>query len=233
MKESRKGLKVLITAGPTREHLDPVRFLSNPSTGKMGYALAEAAHQKGYRVTLISGPSSLPTPRCRRFVRVTSAQEMYRAVMKETPSADLMIMTAAVSDYRPARYFPRKIKKTGRRLSLPLIPTADILKELGRRKRTGQVLVGFAAETDHLIRNARKKLCEKNLDLIVANRVGTAGGGFESDWNQVVLITSQGERTVLSRMSKKRLAVEILRFLQSRSSRPVSLRKTSSRFPTP
>lgn len=210
MKKNLKGLKILVTAGPTREHFDPVRFLSNPSSGKMGHAIAEAALQKGARVTLISGPTSLSPPKVSKFIRVTSAEEMYRAVMKEAPQSDIIIMTAAVSDYRPATYSRRKIKKKGRRSTLSLLPTRDILKELGRRKKPGQILVGFAAETDHLTQNALKKLKGKNLDLIVANRVGLKKIGFESDVNRILILSSQGQRMHLPLMSKSRAASILL-----------------------
>lgn len=216
MKKNLKGLKILVTAGPTREYFDPVRFLSNPSSGKMGYALAQVASQKGARVTLISGPTSLPPPKISKFVRVTSAEEMRRAVRKETSSSDLVIMAAAVSDYRPQSVSSKKIKKKAKKLRITLLPTRDILKELGKRKRRGQILVGFAAETDHLLRNALKKMREKNLDFIVANRIGPRNVGFESDKNRAVIFSAKGGKTVLSLMPKKRLADKILGIIADR-----------------
>lgn len=198
-----------MTAGPTREFFDPVRFLSNPSSGKMGYALAEEAFRRGAKVTLVSGPvsiSSSVTP----IIQVTSAEEMYETVLKEASKADLIVMTAAVSDYRPNRYSAHKLKKARRNLALILVPTRDILKELGRCKRPGQVLVGFAAETNHVIENALQKIEKKNLDVIIANRVGATGTGFESDHNQAIAIFADGKKIEFPRMPKKKLASKIL-----------------------
>ncbi len=206
-------MRVLITAGPTREFFDPVRFLSNPSSGKMGYALAEEAARRGHSVTLISGPSSLIPKfkgRTSRVIRVVTAEEMYRAVIKHSPKANLIIMAAAVSDYRPVRYSAKKMKKKGRTQSILLAPTKDILKELGRRKKKGQILVGFAAETDRLIQNASKKLREKNLDMIVANYVGRRVGGFESEKNRAILLFRHGRKMRFSLTSKIRLAQALL-----------------------
>lgn len=218
-----KKLRVLITAGPTREFFDPVRFLSNPSSGKMGYAIAEAAVKKSFHVILVSGPTAMPPPKgLLRFVRVTSADEMYRVVMKEAARSDVIFMAAAVSDYRPAAFVPQKVKKTGKRTTIALVPNRDILKELGRRRRLGQVLVGFAAETEAIGVNALKKLRSKNLDWIVANRVGTGKTGFESDRNRALLISSQGVRKSLPLMSKKKLAEEILKACIHLSSRKPS-----------
>jgi len=214
----KSNLKILITAGPTREFIDPVRFLSNPSSGKMGYALAEEALKRGHRVVLISGPTSLippPLPST-QLIRVTTAQEMYHTVMKEARRASIIIMTAAVSDYRPIGYSQKKIKKGKKKIHLTLTPTRDILKELGQKKRVGQILVGFAAETDHLVPNAMKKLRQKNLDLIVANHVGPrTKGGFENDKNQAILLSSLGKRKKLPTMTKKKMASEIFSFLFS------------------
>ena len=209
----KKRLRILVTAGPTREYFDPVRFLSNPSSGKMGYALAEEASRRGHVVTLVSGPSSL-TPKFKgpksRLIRVVSAEEMYRAVIKQAPKADLIIMAAAVSDYRPAKYFSKKVKKKGKGMCITLVPTKDILKELGRRKKPGQILVGFAAETDHLVQNAQKKLREKNLDFIVANYVGEKTGGFESEKNRATILTRNGKTLALPLLPKTSLACRIL-----------------------
>lgn len=205
----------MVTAGPTREFFDPVRFLSNPSSGKMGYALAEAARKAGARVTLISGPATLPRPKGTRYLLVTTAEEMYRAVMREARFADIILMAAAVCDWRPVRYIPRKVKKKGNRISLRLVRTPDILKELGRRKKPGQILVGFAAETDHLIPNALKKLKEKNLDLIVANLVGRQDGGFARDENRAVLLSAKRPPFRLAQMSKRELSSKILNFIKA------------------
>lgn len=205
-----KGLKVLVTAGPTREHIDPVRFLSNPSTGQMGYALAAAAVQQGARVTLISGPVSLEKPQRVKLIPVVSAADMYRESVRAAKPADIIIMTAAVADYRPARSLQKKLKKEKRgKLKLHLVPTRDILQTLGKRKRRDQFLVGFAAETNALLKNARRKLEQKNLDLIIANRV-KAGNAFGSMTNQVILIYSDGAVKSLPKMSKVRLATKLI-----------------------
>ena len=215
-------MNILVTAGPTREYFDPVRFLSNPSSGKMGFALAESALAKKNDVTLISGPTALEVAhgirrgrRSLRFIPVVSAEEMYRAVMKAAPAMDLIIMCAAVSDYRPQKRYSRKVKKDGRSLVLNLVPTRDILLTLGKRKKRGQILVGFAAETHDVEANARKKLIKKNLDWIVANRVGKKGGGFESDVNEALLLSKSGFKIPLASMSKRRMASRILEWVLS------------------
>ncbi len=210
-----KGLRVLITAGPTREYFDPVRFLSNPSSGKMGYALAEEACLRGASVTLVTGPVSIPPPPRVKVVAVVSAEEMFRAVMKEAPRSDVILMCAAVSDYRPASFSKKKLKKTGKPLDLKLVRTPDILRELGRRKRPGQLLVGFAAETHRVETYARKKLREKNLDAIIANRVGGSRTGFQSDTNVALLLSASGKRKRLPSMTKKKMAAAIFDFLDS------------------
>lgn len=211
----KKRLRILVTAGPTREFLDPVRFLSNPSSGKMGYALAAEAARRGASVTLISGPVSLPAPPV-KLVRVLSADQMYRATLQEAVRADVILMCAAVSDYRPSVASRRKLKKSDNPLVVRLVRTKDILKELGRRKRQGQVLVGFAAETERLEAYARRKLFQKNLDLIVANRIGPPGRetGFESDLNEAVLYWRSGGRILskkIPRTTKRKMAKTILR----------------------
>lgn len=175
----------------------------------MGYAIAEEAAKRGARVTLVSGPTAIAPPPV-RLISVVSAKEMYRVVMKEAPKTDLVVMAAAVSDFRPANYLPRKLKKAGRSLTIRFIPNPDILKELGRRKRPGQILVGFAAETDHLIKNARRKIILKNLDLIVVNRIGIGGTGFESDQNEATILMSRGGKRRFPRMKKAFLAGKIL-----------------------
>ena len=197
-----------MTAGPTREFFDPVRFLSNPSSGKMGYAIAEEAGRRGAKETLVSGPTSLGSRL--KIIPVVSARDMYRAVMKEASKADLVVMAAAVSDFRPATYLPRKLKKTGRSLTVRFVPNPDILKELGRRKQPGQILVGFAAETDHLMENARRKIVSKNLNMIVVNRVGGAGSGFEGNKNQATILMKYGTAKRLPLMKKTSLASAIL-----------------------
>ena len=169
-------MRILVTAGPTREHLDDVRFLSNASSGRMGFACARAARRAGHRVTLVTGPVPLPDPPGVRTVRVTGALEMRRAVLKAYPRADAVIMTAAVGDYRPARRFPGKMKKGARVLQVRLVRTPDILRELGSRKGR-RVLVGFALEVRDAAREALRKAAEKNLDLVVLNSPRAFGAG--------------------------------------------------------
>lgn len=203
------GRSFLITAGPTREPLDPIRFFSNFSSGKMGFALAEAARQRGGEVTLISGPTHLKPPRGVDFISVNTALEMEEAVKREFPRKDIVIKAAAVADYRPASFFREKIKKDGDSLNLEFKPNPDILKELGKLKEN-QFLVGFAAETENLIENAREKIKKKNLDLIVANDLTVPGAGFEVDTNLVKVINREGETRELPLMAKKDLAHKIL-----------------------
>jgi len=190
-KKDLTGRHILVTAGPTREDIDPVRFIGNRSSGKMGYAIAREAARRGAFVTLISGPTSLEEPAETEVINVSNAGEMNEEVMQKADKADAVIMAAAVSDYRPAVYSSQKIKKESETLTLELQKTADIIKELGSRKRRN-LLVGFAAETENLIENASKKLREKNLDIIVANPVGKEGVGFEVDINRVLIIDAQG-----------------------------------------
>ena len=178
---------VLITAGPTREKIDPVRYLTNRSSGRMGYALAEAALRRGARVLLVSGPSSLTPPGAAELTQVESAEEMRQAVLKLLPEASVVIKTAAVSDYRPKAAAQQKIKRTGP-MTLELEPTGDILAELAQQKKS-QIIVGFAAETQNVLENARKKLSSKSLDAIVVTDVSRQGVGFDSDRNAVTIIT--------------------------------------------
>lgn len=204
------GLRVLVTAGGTREPIDPVRFVGNRSSGKMGYALAETALQMGARVTLVSGPTYLEVPRKVELVRVGTAEEMRGEVIGRAPGCSVVVMAAAVADFAPGRMSEEKIKKEGRDgLTLELIPTADILKELGKGKKPGQVLVGFAAETGGLKERARAKLVEKGLDLVVANDVSAEGAGFDSDYNQAVMIYGDGREIELDLMPKRDLARRI------------------------
>ena len=211
-----------MTAGPTREPFDPARFISNPSTGKMGYALAAEAVRRGADVTLICGPTHLEAPAGVNLVRVTTADEMFRASLNQAPGVDLVLKAAAVADYRPEVRAPGKVKKDAlrrrarresvadRAILLRLLPTPDILEELGRRKRPGQVLVGFAAETGDLESNGLKKLRRKNLDLIVANRIGKEGEGFEADTNRALVIDRQGRTIELPLMPKEAMAAALL-----------------------
>jgi phosphopantothenoylcysteine decarboxylase/phosphopantothenate--cysteine ligase len=181
------GETVLITAGPTREKIDPVRYLTNRSSGRMGYALAEAALRRGARVLLVSGPTSLTPPGAAEVIRVESTEEMRDAALSLLPQATVVIKTAAVSDYRPKSAAGQKIKRKGT-MSLELEPTPDILRELAQKK-TSQLVVGFAAETENVLENARQKLVSKNLDAVVVNDVSREGVGFDSDRNAVTIIT--------------------------------------------
>ncbi|WP_053362112.1 bifunctional phosphopantothenoylcysteine decarboxylase/phosphopantothenate--cysteine ligase CoaBC [Bacillus sp. FJAT-27251] len=204
-----KGKTVLITAGPTREKLDPVRYLTNHSTGKMGYAIAEEARKMGAHVILVSGPVALKPPFGIEAVNVESAQEMYEAVMKNYSDADVVIKTAAVADYRPKTVHGKKIKKQEGGQMLELERTKDILLELGRRKHH-QLLVGFAAETDNVEEYARRKLAKKNADMIVANNVTEAGAGFGTDTNIVTLYKKDGSEVHMPLMSKADVARKLL-----------------------
>ena len=203
------GKHVLVTAVPTREMVDPVRFLSNRSSGKMGYAIAEAAARRGARVTLVSGPVALERPRGVETVPVTSTLDLYREVTERAKSADLVIQAAAPADFRPLEAARHKIKKTGEGMTLQLTPNPDVAAQLGRDKHEGQVLVAFAAETDDLIANARKKLDKKNADMVVANDVTQPGAGFAGDTNRVTLVTRSDARE-LPLMSKRDVADAIL-----------------------
>jgi len=203
------GQKVLVTAGPTQEDFDPVRFLSNPSSGKMGFALARAAAQRGASVTLVSGPTHCANPRHVRCIRVRTAREMHAAVLREFADTTTVIMAAAVSDYRPAERAAGKIKKKGGPPSLVLEETPDILLDLGRQKG-GRLLVGFAAETESLVENAREKMEKKSLDLIAVNDVSRQDIGFGADLNQVKLIGRDGRIEELPKMGKEEVAHRIL-----------------------
>ena len=206
---SFSGLRVLVTAGPTREHIDPVRFISNPSSGKMGYALAEAVALRGADVTLVSGPTQIDVPDRVARVDVTSAAEMHAAVM-DAKDADVVIMAAAVADYTPAERSEQKTKKAEGDTALRLTRTRDILAELGSRKHNGQVLVGFALETHNGVENALTKLESKNLDWIVLNTLTDEGAGFGVETNQVTVLRRGGDREKLPLMSKRDVADAIL-----------------------
>lgn len=205
-----EGKTVLVTAGPTREFFDPVRFISNPSSGKMGYAVARAAEYRGARVVLVTGPSALDPPVNVEMVHVESARDMAEAVYEHFKSADIVVKTAAVGDYRPKKTEAHKIKKGDEELVLTLEKTEDILQELGRRKKDGQVLVGFAAETRDLAENAGEKLRKKNLDMIAGNIVGTPDSGFATDTNRVTLFFPDGRSEPLEAMEKDVVAGIIL-----------------------
>ena len=203
------GKTVLVTAGPTREAIDPVRFISNHSTGKMGYAIARSASLRGARVILVSGPVSIEPPLFAELVPVGSAEDMYNAVMKYKDEADIIIKSAAVADYTPVSASSEKIKKQSGDMRIELRRTKDILKELGQSRRENQFICGFAMETENLIENAVKKLESKNVDMIVANSLKTEGAGFGTDTNVVTLITKDG-KTELPLMSKTDVAMKIL-----------------------
>ncbi len=208
----RKDLEretVLVTAGPTQEPLDPVRYISNRSSGKMGYALAEAAAERGANVVLVSGPTHLARPNGVKLIKVTTAVEMRDAVIENLECATIIIKAAAVADYHLARIPEQKVKKTAARLSLDLDPTPDILAEVGRKKGD-RLLVGFAAETERLVEESRRKLKSKNCDMVVGNLVSQEGVGFDSDTNEVVLVMSTGETVELPRASKREIADQIL-----------------------
>ena len=207
-KKDLLGERFLITAGPSREPLDPVRYISNRSSGKMGYALARAALRRGAGVVLVSGPSAIEPPSAVRLIPVNTAAEMRRAVLEQFPECTAVIMAAAVADYRPVDASSKKLKRGKAPLDIRLEPNPDILRELGRRKN-GKLLVGFAAETEELIANATRKLHEKNLDLIVANDVTQAGGGFDGDTNIATIVDRSGASDSLSLMTKDELADRI------------------------
>ncbi len=203
------GMNVLVTAGPTQEALDPVRYITNHSTGKMGYALAENAMLRGANVTLITGPTSLKKPPFVNVVDVVTAQDMYEAVTSRTDTQDIIIKAAAVADYRPTTVSDEKIKKTDGDASIPLERTQDILGFLGAHKKEGQFLCGFSMETENMLQNSRAKLKKKNLDMIVANNLKTTGAGFGTDTNVVTLITKSDE-IELELMMKEEVAARIL-----------------------
>jgi phosphopantothenoylcysteine decarboxylase/phosphopantothenate--cysteine ligase len=209
-------VRLLITAGPTREPLDPVRYLSNRSSGKMGYAMAEAALEGGHEVILISGPAHLAPPPLATLIRVATSDEMFDAVHRSVSNCDIVVMCAAVTDYKPAVVEKQKIKKGVTDLSLTLIPTRDILASLGQMTRS-YLLVGFAAETTGLERNARTKLQRKNSDIIVANDVAQVDSGMESDENEVIIFFRDGHSQRIARAQKKIVARALIKiFVQTR-----------------
>ena len=206
-----EGKKVLVDAGPTEEAIDPVRFITNHSSGKMGYAVARIAAMRGADVTLVSGPTNLDTPAGVKRVDVTSAEDMYNAMVSEAESSDVIIMSAAVADFTPETVADNKIKKQSdsEGMSLSLKRTKDILKSLGEKKRTGQKIIGFSMETENLIENSRKKLDSKNADMICANSLKTEGAGYKVDTNIVTMITKE-DMVELPLMSKLEVADKIL-----------------------
>ncbi len=208
-RKDMRGLKVLVTAGPTLEAIDPVRFISNHSTGKMGYAIARQCMLRGAEVTLVSGPTRLSVPPYLTYVPVVSARDMFDAVTDIAPTQDIIIKAAAVADYRPASAAQEKVKKSEDALSLSLTRTDDILGYLGQHKKNGQFLCGFSMETEHLLEHSRAKLERKNLDMIVANNLKTKGAGFGTDTNVVTLITKDS-LTELPIMQKEEVARQLI-----------------------
>jgi phosphopantothenoylcysteine decarboxylase/phosphopantothenate--cysteine ligase len=204
-----EGKRILITAGPTVEHIDPARYITNRSSGKMGVALAEAAESRGAEVTLIHGPLGVDPPRGVKTIPVTTAEEMGAALHREFGETDVLIMAAAVADYRPEQVRREKLKSGMDSVEIRLVPNPDLLAGLSERKRN-QILVGFAAETDHHVENARQKLLKKGLDLIVLNDVSRTDIGFESDDNEVTLLDRQGDKFFISKSDKRYVAHAIL-----------------------
>lgn len=208
---SLKGRKALVTAGPTYEAIDPVRFIGNHSSGKMGVALAAELQRRGAEVTLVLGPSSAPVPAgLQELIRVTSAEEMYEACARVFPAMDIAVMAAAVADYRPAQVADEKIKKKDQELELTLIRTRDVLGSLGKQKRKEQLLVGFALETNNEETHAREKLEKKNADMIVLNSLRDSGAGFGHDTNKVTILLKNGETKTFPTKSKNEVAADII-----------------------
>lgn len=210
-----KKIRCLVTAGPTREHFDPVRFISNPSSGKMGWAVADAANKKGWDTTLVLGPSELPPIEGVKTIRVTSAQDMLDVCEKYFDACDILVMSAAVSDVRPKTFIPKKTKKNDIDLNPQLERTPDILLALSKKKKN-QILIGFAAETQNVSEYAKEKLKQKNLDGIVANAVGKKDSGFASDRNKIDLILRSGEIVDFREGTKKELGALLVNFLAAR-----------------
>ena len=207
-------MKFLITAGPTRERIDPVRFLTNHSSGKMGYALADAAFKAGHEVVLISGVVTIPVVENVKMVYIESASEMFEAVLEEYEKVDVIIMSAAVSDFTPTEYYQHKLKKNDKdNLILKFKRTVDILAYLGKHRHKNQKLIGFAAESENVIGNAKIKLQKKNLDWVIANNIGISGLGFQSDNNAVTMISRNGCIVELSPQSKSELGKKIIQIV--------------------
>jgi phosphopantothenoylcysteine decarboxylase / phosphopantothenate---cysteine ligase len=205
-------VRFVVTAGPTREAIDPVRFISNRSSGKMGYAIADAAITAGHSVTLISGPATVSPPNGAQLISIATSDELHDAVHRALDECDVLVMCAAVSDYKPARVEPRKMKKRKAPFALELIPTRDVLASLPKEDRS-YLVVGFAAETHDLEANAQKKLREKNCDMIVANDVSKTDSGMESDENAVTIFFRNGESQTISRAAKKIIARELVKII--------------------
>jgi phosphopantothenoylcysteine decarboxylase/phosphopantothenate--cysteine ligase len=210
-------VRFVVTAGPTREPIDPIRFLSNRSSGKMGYAIATAALENGHDVVLISGPVSLPSPAQAKRVNVITSDEMYQAVQRAARDCDVLVMCAAVADYKPRRVAKQKIKKQDKEISLDLVPTRDILKSLPQKR--DYLVVGFAAETKELEKHAREKLRHKNCDIIVANDVSDPAIGMGSDENAVTIFFRDGKMKKLSRSPKEKVARRLVKIILKNAKR--------------
>lgn len=210
------GKRVLVSAGPTREAIDPVRFISNHSSGKMGYAIARECMLRGARVTLVTGPTNLPKPLFMEVAEVTTAEQMFEKIARCSEEQDILIKAAAVADYRPAVVYDEKVKKQEGGLAIPLERTRDILKYLGEHRREGQFLCGFSMETEQLLENSKKKLEEKHLDMIVANNLKQEGAGFGVDTNLVTFITKESA-TELPLLSKEEVARRLIDFIVQRT----------------
>jgi phosphopantothenoylcysteine decarboxylase/phosphopantothenate--cysteine ligase len=208
-------VRFLITAGPTREPIDPVRYISNRSSGKMGYAIAEAALEAGHDVMLISGPVFIEPPHNAKLISVSTSDEMFEAVHRHADKSEICVLCAAVADYKPVNVSSTKIKKRGAKFSLELVLTRDILGSLGQRQHREFVLVGFAAETDNLEENAANKLRAKNCDIIVANDVSSTHSGMECDVNEVTILFRDGEKKKISRAPKKNIACELVKIFSN------------------
>ena len=207
-KKDLKGKKILITAGPTQESLDPVRYITNHSTGKMGYAIAKVAANRGANVILVSGPVNIPPPHHVTLINIITDKDMFEVIKKEANNCDIIIKAAAVADFRPKNYSENKIKKKEEQTSIELEKTDDILKYLGENKKEGQILIGFSMETTNVVDNSKQKLVKKNLDMIVANNLKEKGAGFGTDTNLVTFITSK-ETKQLPLMSKEKVGDEL------------------------
>ena len=208
-------MRFLITAGLTREPIDPVRYISNRSSGKMGYAIAEAALEAGHDVTLISGPVFIETPHNAKLISVSTSDEMFEAVHRHADKSEICVLCAAVADYKPVNVSSTKIKKRGAKFSLELVLTRDILGSLGQRQDREFVLVGFAAETDNLEENAANKLRAKNCDIIIANDVSSTDSGMECDVNEVTILFRDGKKKKILRAPKKIIACELVKIFSN------------------
>ena len=206
-------MRFLITAGPTREPIDPVRYISNRSSGKMGYAIAEAAIEAGHEVVLISGPVDVARPRGAAVIPISTSDQMFDAVQRQVRNCDILVMCAAVADYKPAKVSKHKIKKRSENISLELVPTRDILASLPKDRQ--YLVVGFAAETENVEANAKTKLREKNCDIVVANDVSRSDSGMESDENEVEILFRNGETKTISRTSKKIISRDLVKYFEN------------------